>query len=289
MKNLILVYLALISFCCKANEIDKLKTLDDVKAFLKHHAENKKIDYFGASKSNTSTKFNKTKFLKIDLNGDGLTDLIVNGTYLFVVLDNGDGDFAFRFIDGGAFAMRQYVLADIVTSIEQPLMIVKSCDEDTRYKKRQVKAGCDTLIVKYDGLVEYNRQQDDVDITEVSFSTTMCFGTCPVFELHILADGTAEYDANRFNPETGKFKGKIDSRTLIKLLALIKYLNLRTLADDYKVDWTDDQTCYLKVRYKNGVAKSISDYGLIGTFGLHTLYELLFSLRQSQEWSEVSN
>lgn len=289
MRKLLVILLTLVSFCCKANEIDKLKTLDDVKAFLKKHSENKKIDYFKDSKADTSTKYSKTKFLKIDLNNDGLTDLIVNGTYLLVVLDNGNDNFAFHFIDGGAFAMRQYVLNDIVTSGEQPLLIVKNYDEDALYEKRQVKPVYDTLIIKYGGLVEYYTHEDDVDISKLSFSTTMCFGTCPVFDLHIASNGYAEYDAQQFNPETGKFQGKIDNKTLVKLLALIKYLNLRSLANNYKVNWTDDQTCHLSVKYKNGVTKSISDYGLIGTFGLHTLYELLFSLRQSQEWTEVTN
>ncbi|MBS1529663.1 MAG: hypothetical protein JSU01_05120 [Bacteroidetes bacterium] len=227
--------------------------------------------------------------MKIDLNNDGLTDLIVNGTYLLIVLDKANGDFAFHFIDDGAFAMQKFVLADIITLGKQPSLVVKSYDEDAIYERRRVKSVYDTLIVKFDGLVEYNPQEDDAAISKLSFSTTMCFGTCPVFDLYIASDGSAEYDAHKFNPETGKFQGKIDNRTLVKLFALIRYLNLRKLADNYKVNWTDDQTCCLKVKYKNGITKTISDYGLIGTFGLHSLYEMLFSLRQSQEWTEVGN
>lgn len=289
MKNLVIILLAIISVHCKANEIDRLKTVEDVNTFLKNKSKNKKIDYFGETKWDTSGQVINEKFLKIDLNDDGLTDLIVNGTYLFVVLDMSNNDFSFHFIDSGAFLLRKYLLARIDSSGNQPMMIVKSYDEEAKYEKKAVKPTYDTLLIKYDGLTEYHRYSDSLGISKLSFSTTMCFGTCPVFELVILADGTAQYNAIKYNPEQGNFEGKIDSKLLAKLFGLVEYLNLRDLRDRYQVNWTDDQTCNLKVEYKNGVTKSIQDYGLVGTFGLQRLYNMLFALRASQTWYPDEN
>jgi len=247
------------------------------------------MDYFGETKWDTSINVIKEKFLKMDINNDGLTDMIVNGKYLFVVLDNGNSDFNFHFIDRGSFLIRQYLLVSLDTSGSQPKIIVKDYDEEARYEKKVIRPNFDTLIFKYGGLVEYHTDTDSLEIAKLSFSTTMCFGTCPVFELDILADGTAEYHAQKYNPEEGVFKGKIDGNELTRLFALIKYINVRKLSDNYRVNWTDDQTCYLKVKYKNGMTKSIQDYGLIGTFGLEHLYNILFALRASQTWYADEN
>jgi hypothetical protein len=144
----------------------------------------------------------------------------------------------------------------------------------------------DTLVVKFGGFIEYNSHTDQSNVSKLSFSTTMCFGTCPVFDLYINSDGSAEYDANKYNPETGRFKGSIKAAKLNEIFALIGYLDLRKLQDNYKVDWTDDQTAKLEVKYKGGETKAITDYGLQGTLGLRLLYQHLFALRESQVWYE---
>ena len=38
------------------------------------------------------------------------------------------------------------------------------------------------------------------------------------------------------------------------------------------------------VTYDNGKVKSIRDYGLLGTYGLDRVYQLLFELRENQKW-----
>jgi len=65
---------------------------------------------------------------------------------------------------------------------------------------------------------------------------------------------------------------------------LLNYIDFETLQDNYAVNWTDDQTAKLKVTYDNGKVKSIRDYGLLGTYGLDRVYQLLFELRENQKW-----
>ena len=65
----------------------------------------------------------------------------------------------------------------------------------------------------------------------------------------------------------------------------MKYINLEKLENYYEVDWYDDQTVTIEVKY-NGKTKIIKDYGMIGTFGLTKLYSKFFFFRNKIEWSE---
>jgi hypothetical protein len=66
--------------------------------------------------------------------------------------------------------------------------------------------------------------------------------------------------------------------------ATLEQGDFETLQDNYAVNWTDDQTAKLKITYDNGKVKSIRDYGLLGTYGLDRVYQLLFELRENQKW-----
>lgn len=65
---------------------------------------------------------------------------------------------------------------------------------------------------------------------------------------------------------------------------MINYIQLSSLKGRYRVNWTDDQTAKLEIKFNDGQVKEISDYGMIGTFGLDLLYEKFFTLRKTQEW-----
>ncbi|HVV55791.1 MAG TPA: DUF6438 domain-containing protein [Mucilaginibacter sp.] len=286
MKTLIITLFALLSLSCKANEIDKLKNISDVNTFLRKVVGKKWDGSFFDVKPDTTSKLFNVKFLKIDINDDGLTDLILNGADIVAVVDNGKGGYDFHLISQrGGMTFKKYVLAG--TDTTKPAKIIVKTYYTHAQKDEPVIY--DTLVVKFGAFVEYSRNIDHRKVRKLSFSTTACFGKCPVFDLHIESDGTAEYDAYNYNSETGRFTGKIDSIKLNQLFGLIEYLNLKSLNDNYKVLWTDDQTCMLTVRYNDGTVKTIQDYGGEGTFGLRQLYHLLFGLRKSQYWYATDN
>ena len=54
--------------------------------------------------------------------------------------------------------------------------------------------------------------------------------------------------------------------------------------EKYAVNWSDDQTSILTITYDGGKTKTIKDYGLVGTFGLNRVYDLIFKLRDNQQW-----
>ena len=69
-----------------------------------------------------------------------------------------------------------------------------------------------------------------------------------------------------------------------KLEEILNYCEFDNLDKEYTVMHTDDQTGDLKITYNNGKVKTISDYGMIGTYGLKILYKKLAELRFNQKW-----
>lgn len=285
-KSLLIFLLACISLYCKSNGIDKLKTIDDVDIFLKHLSkQNKKIDFFSEVKKDSTEKLSLQKFIKIDLNNDGFTDLVVNGTYLFVVIDDGKNQFNDYYIDNGPWALRKYVLADIDKTQEQPKIIIKN------YRKYQYvppeRTIYDTIVFKFNGLVDYTDHPELNKIKEISISTSLCFGPCPEFDLKIDSAGMATYNAKKYTKKKGLFKGTVDKATLNNLFNLTNYIRIRSLRDKYAVTWTDDQTIFLTITFIDGSTKNITDYGLIGTFGLANLYNKLYEVKNHTKWKSL--
>src|ERR1700744_6681538 len=93
-----------------ANDIDKLKTVADVQQFLmtKVNKQWEKESIIESDKKDTSA-FNKASFLKLDLNNDGFTDLLIEGKYLVPIIDSGNGRYNAFFVDRDPFDMEKYV------------------------------------------------------------------------------------------------------------------------------------------------------------------------------------
>jgi len=121
-------------------------------------------------------------------------------------------------------------------------------------------------------------------ISKIDFEADACFGTCPVFTISVLADGTAYYDAQMYNDQEGKFKTIIEKTRLDSLKRLIELGNILALKDNYSIPVTDHPTYTLSVQYSNGRQKTIRDYGPSGPDELKEIYHFIFSLRKTQTW-----
>lgn len=282
MKLQALISLLLVSTFCFANEIDALKTNHDVNRFL----AKKVFPYFKknpplAEPPDTvrHEKGGRDRFFKIDLDGNGLTDLVVYGNEeFFIVSDNGKGRYPVNYLSNGAFTLNKATLISI-DSISRPKKIV--------IQQRQRPANHpDTLVSMFGGIVEYNSSPaKNFTFEKITFAAGGCFGTCPVFNLSINKDGTATYSAIEYNEKTGNFTGKISQPEFDELMELLRYLNPDELNNNYRVGWTDDETGTTEIDY-NGRSKTISDYGEIGTYGLAALYAKFLAWRNSVDWSK---
>jgi hypothetical protein len=277
------VLLLLTTSYCFANEIDKLQTHREVTTFLRAKlGKGWKEEVFFEPAAADTAAYGKNKFFKLDLDANGSTDLVVNGKYLFAVTDDGSGKYTSHFIDRGVFTSSKYALLTILQKNSSPLFVVKHSSVFHHPVEGTTKP--DTLTFKFGDFVEYLPSPTKLQVRQINFSTSGCFGTCPIFELIIQADRTAKYHAIDYNKRKGRFTAVIDTAAYARLLATLQYIRLPTLKDSYRVNWTDDQTVELEVKLSDGQVKKIHDYGAIGTFGLATLYAQLYKLRETQNW-----
>jgi hypothetical protein len=150
------------------------------------------------------------------------------------------------------------------------------------------------LTFKFGNFIEYNENPKINKISKIEFATSGCFGTCPVYKLTLNRDSLSIFNAQYYNfnknrevtygKEEGVFTTTINKIEFDKLEEILNYCDFDNLYKEYSVMHTDDQTGDLKITYNNGKVKTISDYGMIGTYGLKTLYKKLAELRFNQKW-----
>lgn len=229
-------------------------------------------------------------FYKSDFDHNGLTDLLAIGNLynfsIFIVMNYGQDSLKLNRLTRRSFQDCTFPQIHNDTILQYYYMP----DPDWRTKAKPSLQRKD-LIFKFGDFVEYNPAPKNYNIEKIEYQTTMCFGTCPVFSISIDKNRAGLFKAEAYNRKTedskeikGTFKTTVDEDSYSEIINLLNYIDFPNLKDDYAVNWTDDQTCKLKITYNNGQVKTIRDYGLIGTYGLDRLYQLLFALRFNQDW-----
>ncbi|QQL51392.1 DUF6438 domain-containing protein [Mucilaginibacter ginkgonis] len=236
----------------------------------------------------TATVLNLKSWSKCDLNGDGKTDLLAMPLWykieVFVAIDNGNSGYKLIRLSKEVFENCQFAKPIIV---DQKLMVMfygKSKVPGKLFGSYSEHIQVDTLIYKFSNFIEYHSKKVEYNVDTIIFHAGMCFGTCPSFLLKISKNGFAEYSAQYYNPTNGDFTGNLHKKKLRDILSLMDYIHLRDLKENYQVNWTDDKTYNLEIKFNDGSVKKISDYGGLGTFGLRALYAMLFELRSSTNW-----
>lgn len=228
---------------------------------------------------------------KADFDNNGLTDVLVVGrNYYHCVIC--------IFDKGGKYEINQITRRHYQNCT---FPVVEKKNKIRYYYKEQLgrsnwnkplKFQKVNLIYKFGDFVEENPHPANHKIEKIEYSTSGCYGTCPVFSLEINSDRGSKWFAYTYNmidkkELTGNFQTIIDQDKFEELINLLNYINFEVLNDKYAVNWTDDQSSTLKITYDKGKVKSIKDYGLIGTFGLDRVYQLLFDLRENQKWTKI--
>jgi hypothetical protein len=273
----------------RANEIDGLETRQQVKAFLIRKVDKKFKEYhlFESSARRDSPAL-KADFYKVDLDGDGRTDLIINDQYLIIVMATATGyhssylyheerDRLLVAIDsslGGNPGLKRLEISQH--------KLVPDPAGSIRYRDTTQRV---ILIYHAGGWMEYNASPaTDLTFKEITVRTSRCFGTCPVFEMTVRPNRSAQYKAIMYTKEKeGDFQGTIPAAELAEMVETLRYIPLEKLDSSYKVEWTDDQTITLEINLKDGVQR-IVDYGKVGSFGLEHLYDFFFHWMDTVRW-----
>ena len=261
-----------------ASVIDQLKTKQDVEQFLvrKVSKEFKREEVFGARPGQGGTDLPEW-FYKVDIDGDGQTDLVINGLKFIVVIDRG---------------RKGYVVRDIGRRHwDEVAARLLAIDSAGSWKGlvvwEQIHKRRDTLVYRLGNFIEYNAHPlEHLELESLTFKAGGCYGKCPIFELRITGDGHVGYHAELFNDRKGDFSGVIPVEKFEWIKTILANLALDRLDSSYAVEWTDDRTVWLEVHY-NGRVKRIWDYGAIGSRGLEWVYALLYALRDQVEWQKL--
>jgi hypothetical protein len=99
----------------------------------------------------------------------------------------------------------------------------------------------------------------DWNSLRITLSRSVCYGTCPAYEIEIHGDGTAFYDGRAYVGTTGKKKAKISHASLVKLVAAFRKVDYFSLAAGYASGVTDMPTFVTSISF-DGVSKSVLDY-----------------------------
>jgi hypothetical protein len=295
--SLILILCLLSSAVSLANSIDSLKTDGEVERFVNkvyktvYTKSNEELIVLSTDSllkklacNGIARKWNIKNWEKVDFDKDGRTDLLVTVTYqnhrfdVFAIMDKGN-TFALLRLSKNIFENCELAKPAFVNNKQVLLFYSIKRDQDLLSMPQ-----IDTLVFKYGNFVELNTKPTGYKIKSINFTTSGCYGSCPIFELNIQENGRATYYAKSYNPKPGFFKVVISAEKLNEIFALINYLAIKGLKDNYEVNWTDDQTSHLTLKFDDGTTKEIRDYGMQGTFGLYQLYSVLSALRLDQYW-----
>ncbi|MFD1601469.1 DUF6438 domain-containing protein [Flavobacterium artemisiae] len=301
------------------SEVDKLKTKSEIEKFIQKSDTNyKKYElkilqdfdrHYGYDSINKilANKLNvKTYFTKTDFDNNGYSDFLAIGDN-HTCYGEAEKSCSFSPIVLMNFGKNKTKIFDIalewgkliVPKVEyidsQPFLVIYNQNlVDWKTKKYSVSKSI--LTFKFGNFIEYNKMPKANKITKIEFSTSFCFGPCPVYKLTINRDSLSIFDAQNYNfsdkeadngKEEGVFSTKINKVEFDKLEEFINYCDFENLKEEYHVMHTDDQTGNLKITFNNGQVKTISDYGMVGTYGLKNLYEKLAALRFSQKWKRT--
>jgi hypothetical protein len=264
-----------------ANEIDKLKSNKDVELFLETKIDSlwKYLSPFENNKANNS-KFTKAGFLKVDIDSNGLTDLLIYGQACFVVLDTGNqhyslyGNYSPPY---NCIIETSYEFVDLISSNNIPLLVFKRIENSQHSISRNTPQN-DTMIFKFGNFIEYNAKPDNLQIEEINLKSDGGYGAGK-FTIDVDALGCVSYqDGYDFKLLTGE----IDKKTFDNIIQTINYMKLRSLQDNYDIENTTDLPMYnLEITFNGGETKKITDYGASGTSSLHKLYDQLLNLKPS--------
>jgi len=302
------VFLALILILgqvpCTA-QIDNLKTPDEVVRFVHKVAP----DYGSISSKFGSRRISNASFdslvradqlrpiEKVDLDGNGLTDLIFNGSSFSY--SNSDSfpqplSLAILSFEKDSFCVRDLSLDRSEDIVANSLLLdgrryIRTIRATLKYNGDDYRKVyyIDTLDWQFNAFIErkppVKRKVERIDYigwNGLAFMENMT--------LRIIGD-SVRLKKERFEGfddlnRGGVYLTRLDSNIDNRLYGLLDAIDFVQLKDSFDVGGSDATTGSLKIRYDDGQEKLITDYGLSGTYGLAALHQLLFGLIGNQRW-----
>lgn len=87
--------------------------------------------------------------------------------------------------------------------------------------------------------VNLNQHENTAESDFIVLKRGACFGTCPIYELTLFANGKLNYKGKAYTAYTGFYTGQIDKEKALVFFNKIKKYNWATYPEKYPVDNVD--------------------------------------------------
>ncbi|MBP7280075.1 MAG: hypothetical protein KBA66_00765 [Leptospiraceae bacterium] len=160
-------------------------------------------------------------------------------------------------------------------------------------RQKILKLDSQSLVLKSEQgkIVKYKKLQPNKnlnpDFEKIIFSSSKCFGTCPVMDIIVSANGDVVFYGERFNLTEGIYSGKISPKKYKEILDDFRFFDIQK-SEGYATPGTDQQTRTITFIHNNKIYKTIRDYGHAAPSELKWGYTILQSLYQKMKLRDIS-
>ncbi|OQP38904.1 hypothetical protein A4H97_19570 [Niastella yeongjuensis] len=202
MRAIFLAVFMAISLISVANKIDELKIESEIVHFVDELS-----GYTTVFPKSIPSDLSHIRFLKIDIDNNGSTDLLVNDRKIFAIVDAGNDKFELKYV---GTEHKENRLVRIDTTGTMPILIIKKQNGyQNRYQPKFAEM-LDSITYQFNGFIEYNSKPKEIKLERIKISSERCFGSCPIYELTVDSNRSAALNAKAYMKHEGLLKTKID-------------------------------------------------------------------------------
>lgn len=94
-------------------------------------------------------------------------------------------------------------------------------------------------------------KKNDLIVNRITFSSSVCFGTCPSQAIEIDSVGSINYIGGAYSEFEGAGFGHLPEEILKSIFRSVNSLDISEIKEYYESPWTDDASYYLKLELQN--------------------------------------
>jgi hypothetical protein len=152
----------------------------------------------------------------------------------------------------------------------------------------------DTLIIssaEYGDTITFRKLNYNLDtlqkFDQLIFSTSFCFGSCPVVNMIIDSDGQILYQGEEYVENLGFYKGKLSKAKTAYIFEKFTKADIRNIPVSFNIGHTDDQTFTTSFIVNKRIYKTVDDYGMAATPEMLWAYIPTFFAYQSADLQKI--